>query len=417
MKILVVCQHYKPEPFRVADLCESLVKVGHEVTVITGIPNYPEGKVYFGYEKKQKRDETLNGVKIHRCFTIPRKHGVFFRVLNYYSFSLSSRYYLSRLKEEFDVVFVYQLSPVMMASGALAYAKKHKKKVVLYCLDLWPESLIAGGIRKNSFVYKIFLHISRRIYAHADTVLVASQSFESYFEKTLKILDGNIQYLPQYAENVFDKIPMHSSHEPPYHFLFAGNIGGMQSVETIVEAARMLLSDEKIKIHIVGSGSEYLRCKTLAEGVPNISFYGRRKIEEMPPLYAMADAGLVTLKADPIISLTIPGKVQSYMAAGLPIVGAIDGETATVVQSANCGICVPSGDAAGLAEAMRRLANHPESLTEFGHNARLYYQEMFRKQIFMEHLANVLNAHAILQTNNYSSRHIHSSAITDIKER
>ena len=157
MKILVVCQHYKPEPFRVADLCESLAKVGHEVTVITGIPNYPEGKVYAGYENKQKRDETFNGVKIHRCFTIPRKHGVFFRVLNYYSFSLSSRCYLSRLKEEFDVVFVYQLSPVMMASGALTYAKKHQKKVVLYCLDLWPESLIAGGIRKNSFVYFLWV--------------------------------------------------------------------------------------------------------------------------------------------------------------------------------------------------------------------------------------------------------------------
>lgn len=407
MKILVVCQHYKPEPFRVADLCESLTKVGHEVTVITGVPNYPEGNVYAGYENKQKRDETLNGVKIHRCFTIPRKHGVFFRVLNYYSFSLSSRYYLSRLKENFDVVFVYQLSPVMMASGAMTYAKKHRKKVVLYCLDLWPESLIAGGIRKDSFIYKIFLHISRRIYNRADTVLVASQSFESYFEETIKISESKLQYLPQYAENVFDKIPMRSSHEPPYHFLFAGNIGGMQSVETIVEAARMLSSDEKIKIHVVGSGSEYSRCKTLAEGIPNISFYGRRDIKEMPSLYAMADAGLVTLKADPIISLTIPGKVQSYMAAGLPIVGAIDGETVTVVQKANCGICVPSGDAEGLADAMRRLADRPEYLAEYGHNARLYYQNMFHKQIFMEHLANVLKAYAIpSETDNCSNRSI-----------
>jgi glycosyltransferase involved in cell wall biosynthesis len=392
MKILVVCQHYKPEPFRIADLCESLVKDGHEVTVVTGVPNYPEGKIYAGYEKKQNRNETLNGVKIHRCFTIPRKSGVFFRVLNYYSFSLSSQHYLSRFEEDFDVVFVYQLSPVMMASGALKYAKKHRKKVVLYCLDLWPESLIAGGIRKNSLIYKIFLHKSRRIYSRADTLLMASQSFESYFRETLKISDHNLQYLPQYAENVFDKIPMHSTHEPPYNFLFAGNIGGMQSVETIVEAARMLSSNEKIKIHVVGSGSEYSRCKALAEGLPNITFYGRQDIEKMPSFYTMADAGLVTMKADPVISLTIPGKVQSYMAAGLPVIGAIDGETVTVVNKANCGICVPSGDAAGLADTMRRLADNPESLVEYGRNARLYYQKTFRKQIFMEHLLKVLTA-------------------------
>lgn len=156
MKILVVCQYYYPEPFRHPDICEELIKRGHEVTVVTGLPNYPMGEIYEGYRNGKKRDEVRNGVKIHRCFTIGRRHGVLFRFLNYYSYAFSSARYVKRLSGEFDVVFVNQLSPVMMANAAFAYKKRYGTKVVLYCLDLWPESLVAGGIKRGSLVYNIF---------------------------------------------------------------------------------------------------------------------------------------------------------------------------------------------------------------------------------------------------------------------
>ena len=282
MRILVVCQHYYPEPFRLSDMCETLVQNGHSVTVVTGTPNYPEGNIYKGYEKGKKSDEVINGVRVHRCPLIPRKTGTFYRVLNYYSFAITSTWYLWHQKESFDVAFVNQLSPVMMAEAALCWAKRNGKKCVLYCLDQWPESLLAGGIRKDSIIYKIFLQISRNIYRRADEILVSSRGFVSYFDRVLKLGDKKIQYLPQYAENMFDDIPVCTEKKDWVDFMFAGNIGVLQSVETIVEAAKLLKDESGIHIHIVGGGIALDHCKELADGLENITFHGRHDVTEMP---------------------------------------------------------------------------------------------------------------------------------------
>ena len=159
MKILVVCQYYHPEPVRITDICEELVKKGHEVTVLTDIPNYPMGNIYKGYEKGKRRIETINGVNVHRCYTIPRKTNAIMRFLNYHSFSFFSKRYINNLDDDFDVVLVNQLSPVMMANAAIKYKKKNNRKVIMYCLDIWPESLSAGGIKKNSLIYKIISNV------------------------------------------------------------------------------------------------------------------------------------------------------------------------------------------------------------------------------------------------------------------
>lgn len=396
MKILVVCQHYYPEPFRLPDICETLVQRGHEVTVVTGTPNYPEGEIYKGYERGAKADEILNGVRVHRCPLIPRKTGVIFRVLNYYSFAISSDLYLRSIREDFDVAFVNQLSPVMMAHGALNWAKRTGKKCVLYCLDQWPESLLAGGIRKDSAVYNLFLGISRRIYGRADDILVTSRGFATYFDKVLKLGHKRVRYLPQYAEDMFDDVPARTEEKDQVDFLFAGNVGQLQSVETIVEAARLLKDDEKIRLHIVGSGAALDQCKALAEGLTNITFHGRQDVTKMPEYYAMADALLITLKRDPVLSETLPGKVQSYMAAGKPVVGAIDGETARLVnEEAMCGLCCPAEDAEGLARIIRQMAADPDFRARCGENARRHYRENFRKERFFATLEVVLKENSI----------------------
>ena len=390
MKILTVCQYYKPEPFRISDICEALVKEGHEVTVVTGTPNYPEGEVYSGYEGTAHRDEVVDGVRVHRCPIHPRKRGAVHRFWNYYSFVFASRRYLAGLQEDFDVVFVNQLSPVMMAEGALAWAKRHGKPCVLYCLDLWPESLTAGGIRPGSLVYRVFLGISRRIYRAADTILVTSRGFFPYFREVLGMDDGALRYLPQYAENQFDSVPPVEAHPGPLSFLFAGNIGEAQSVETIVEAARQLKDDSRAHFHIVGDGIRLEACRSLAEGLPNITFYGRRYISEMPDFYTKADAMLVTLKNSGAISGTLPGKVQSYMAAGRAVVGAVGGETASVVADADCGLCGPAEDAAALAANIRTLAEAPTLCRQYGERARRYYRENFCKDAFIRKLTQAL---------------------------
>ena len=390
MKILVVCQYYYPEPFRIPDICQAMVEQGHQVTVVTGTPNYPEGEIYPGYEKGAHADEVINGVRVHRCPIIPRKQGALYRFLNYYSFVCSSWRYLMGMKEEYDVVFVNQLSPVMMAQSAIAWAKRKKKKCVLYCLDLWPESLLAGGIRKDSLIYKVFLAVSRKIYRDADALLITSMGFRAYFRDVLGVEDGKIRHLPQYAEDMFGQITAEEGEKDKVNFLFADNIGQTQSVETIVEAARLVSDDPRIHIHIVGGGISLDNCRQLAEGLENITFHGRRDLSEMPAFYAMADAMLVTLVDDPVLSLTLPGKVQSYMAAGKAVIGAINGETQNLIQQAQCGSCTDAENVQGLAALLRAGAENPDLLRQQGKAARAYYDSCFRKETFINTLLTVL---------------------------
>ncbi len=392
MKILVICQHYYPEPFRISDICEELVLKGHQVTVVTGTPNYPMGEIYPGYEEGKQADEVRNGVVIHRCKTLPRKTGAINRLKNYFSYASQSKKYVKKLDGDFDVVFVNQLSPVMMAAAGIKYKKKYGKKLVLYCLDLWPESLCAGGIKKSSVIYKIFKRISKKIYRAADEILVTSKNFKGYLTENFGIADGKICYLPQYAEEQFLKIPEKTQTEQ-FNLLFAGNIGTAQSVKTIIECAKMLV-DEKIVFHIVGDGIELDNLKKSAEGFSNVIFYGRKPIEDMPAYYEMADAMLVTFMDDPIISTVLPGKVQSYMASGRPIVGAINGETKTVLDECQGGYCAPAEDAVALKENILALINSGRA-TEIGRNNREYYLKNFSKQRFMTDLEKHLETFSV----------------------
>ncbi|MEG2568080.1 MAG: glycosyltransferase family 4 protein [Acinetobacter sp.] len=396
MKILVVCQYYYPEPFRITDICEELVKEGHDVTVLTGIPNYPMGRIYEGYRHGEKRNEVINGVHVHRCFTVGRRHGAIWRFINYYSFAISSSMYVNQLSSDFDVVLVNQLSPVMMANAGIKYKQKYHKKLVLYCLDLWPESLVAGGIKRNSPVYKLFHRISAKVYRSADKLLVTSRMFADYFKREFDIQDNVLEYLPQYAEDNFllptESDPLVEKAKETVDLMFAGNIGAVQSVETIIRAANELKNQPQIRFHVLGDGSELENCKRLAEtlGLRSVIFYGRKPIDEMPQYYAMADAMLVTMQDDPVLALTLPGKIQTYMAAGKAIIGAASGETQAVINEAKCGICVNAEDYIGLADVIKEFSES-DNRQDFGKCARFFYHQNFEKSAFMEQLSRVLS--------------------------
>lgn len=398
MDILVVCQYYYPEPFRITDICESLVKSGHNVTVLTGLPNYPEGYILDDYRYGKKRNEIINGVKVIRCFEIGRGKSKLKLFLNYFSYTISATLKALFIKEEFDVILVNQLSPVMMGIPAIAYKKKHHKKMLLYCLDLWPDSLAAGGIKEDSIIYKIFYKISKWIYNSADTILVTSSMFKDYFKDVLEITNIEIKHLPQYAEDLFIQNENESSgysavqdNSKKYNFVFAGNIGDMQSVETIIKAANELQKYSNILFHIVGDGSKLDDCKQLANDLKlsNVIFYGRRPLDEMPEFYGMADAMLVTLKDNKILSYTLPGKVQTYMAAGKPIIGSINGETKRVIEQAGCGLCCEAEDYKGLADLILEFCNNDKK-DNMAMNARKYYFENYSKERFMSILEHEL---------------------------
>lgn len=391
MKILVVGQHYRPEPFQLSDICEALAERGHDVTVVTGMPNYPMGELYPGYEDGKSRNEEINGVHVHRCALIPRKRGIVYRMLNYYSFVLSSCRYIDTLPGDYDAVYCHQSSPVMMAQAGLRYAKKHHKPSVLYCLDLWPDSLSAGGIHPGHPIYQYFLGVSRRIYRKADCILISSRGFAGYFDRVLNLGEKALTYQPQYAEDLYCSVAAKRP-EAEFHVMFAGNIGAAQSVETIVEAARILRDNPGIIFHIVGDGIALEDCRKLASALPNVIFHGRHPAEEMPRYYAMADAMLVTLRNEPGFSNTLPGKVQAYMAAGKPILAAAGGETARVIEESGCGLSAPAEDAAALADCIVAMAGEREQLSRYGANARAYYDTYFSKGSFIDRLESALGA-------------------------
>jgi glycosyltransferase involved in cell wall biosynthesis len=391
MKVLVVCQYYYPEQFKVNDICLELVKLGHEVTVLTGLPNYPSGIIHNDYRRFKKRRENINGVKVIRTTLIGRGQGKIRLALNYLSFAVCSSIRALFMKKDFDLVFVYQLSPITMAIPALLIKKLTGKPLLLYCQDLWPESIVAAGIKQESSVYGILLSISRYIYKRADKIAISSKLFKKYFNEVIGI-DGDITYLPVYAESLFENITPKRNESEMINLLFAGNIGEMQSVETIIKAANELKDCDNIKWHIIGDGSDRLSCEKMAIefGLSNVIFYGQRPLGEMSDFYSMADVFLVTLKANREISYTLPNKVQSYMAAGRPVIGAIDGETRLVIEEAECGFCCKAEDHVALAELIKGFALNIENYTALGVNSKKYYEEHFHKDIFMNNLIELL---------------------------
>ena len=389
MKILVVCQHYWPEPFRLADICEELTARGHTVHVLTGVPNYPAGRIFPEYTRGQNRGQLRNGVKIHRSFTIGRRNNLLFRVLNYYSFALSAVAYERRMVEEFDVVLAYQSSPVMMAWAALDYGKRHRIPVLLYSMDLWPNSLHAGGITSESPIYRYYHKVSERIYRGADQVVVSSRGFSDYLSGSLGVEPERLSYLPQYADHCFEPGLVRKS--DGLNLVFAGNVGVAQNLSVVLEAAGLLKGKYSVRWHIVGMGSEleHLRKMAAKAGLDNVLFHGYQSGDALKEFYQMADAMLITMTEDPVLSLTLPMKIMSYLASGKPVIASANGEIANVIRDADCGYCAGAGDAAGLAEAVCAFVRDPRRET-LGENARRYYETHFTRERFMDELERKL---------------------------
>ncbi len=387
MKILVLCQYYAPEPFRIADICTALVKAGNEVDVVTSFPNYPEGNIYREYKCGVGKDEVIDSVNVHRVFTLPRKTGAIRRMINYYTYSIFSCLYVNKLKKDYDVVFCYQLSPVLMAKAAVRYKRKNGKKLLLYCLDLWPDSLTLGGIKKDGLVYNHYKKVSERIYKQADKILVSSRGFEHFFEEMFKIPKEKTGYLPQYAEDVF--VSEKKQIEDIVRITFAGNIGTTQSIETILYAAERL-KDRNILFNFYGDGSGLESMKMLKEKLKaeNVVFYGRKPVEELKDVFANSDALIVTLKDNEVLSSSFPGKIQSYMAAGKPIIAAVNGEAMNIINEAKCGFCSPAEDVDRLVEIIEFFLESNKEI--LGENARKYYDENFKKEIFINKLTEEL---------------------------
>ena len=385
MRILIVSQYYYPEPFRISDICEQLVKDGHTVTVLTSQPNYPEGKIYKGYVNEYKK-EIINDVILYRTKIYPRKAGRINLFLNYISFVYYSKKVIRKMDLNFDAIFLYQLSPIFSILPGIKIAKRKSIKTILYCLDLWPESLVSGGIKHNSLIYKVFEHISKKIYQSVDKIAITSKSFATKFND---IEIENTIYLPQYAEKIFDDIKR--TETKGFNFVFAGNIGEMQSVNTIIETANLLKDYKDMLFHIVGDGSKLENCRKLSQdmNLENVIFHGRKSVSEIKYYYSIADAMIVTLKNDEFISKTLPGKVQSYMAAGKIILASASGETQKIIEESKSGLVCKPEDPKAFKELILEFIN-TDNKTIIEQNSLEYYKNTFSKEIYFEKLYKIL---------------------------
>lgn len=381
MKILVVSQHFYPEQFRINDLCYSLVERGNSVTVLTGLPNYPKGKIYKGYRFFKNRSQVVNNVKIKRCTLIGRGNSTIRLGINYLWFAFFASVKALFMKKDFDIIYVYQTSPISMAWPAILLKKITKKPLIIHCLDQWPISVATGPINTDSFAYKMIYKVSRATYNKADLITISSRSFKKYFEEVLEIKDKGLLYTPSYAESVYNNVK--TIDNGIFDFVFAGNIGPAQSVETIIEAANILKNNKKIKFHIVGDGLSKEICRKRANelNLENVEFYDFRPVSEMKEIYELADAFMITMVDNEVVNSTVPAKAQSYMLASKPIVGAINGEVESIIKEADCGLCCKSLDYRKFAEILEQMANSSkEQINNWSKNAYKYYENNFEKE-------------------------------------
>lgn len=393
MRILVVSQYYYPENFRINDICEALVDRGHKVTVLTGLPNYPSGIIPKEYRHGKKRKEVINGVNIIRVFEIARGKNGIQRILNYLSFMVCGQIKAKSFDvNAFDIIYGYAPSPIMQMMAALEYKKRSNKKILFYCCDIWPEAL-KGSISENSMSFKWAKRVSKKVYDECDLTQVTSRPFIDYIHSEHNIPLNKLVYLPQHAEDDYLSMDFTAEDNGCIDFLFAGNVGTVQDMDCIISASVLLKDLNNWKIHIVGDGSYLETVKKLVKNnnlEDKYVFHGRYPLKEMPKFYKIADACLLTLKCDTAVGLTMPSKLQGYMAAGKTVIGAINGAAKEVIEESGCGICVNSSDSKALAEAMRKFIHNPEQYKDCGNKGREYFMTHFTKKIFMDSLESTL---------------------------
>lgn len=395
--ILVVSQYFHPENFRINDIASEWVKRGYKVTVLTGIPNYPQGEYYEGYSKTERRQEKWNGMEIIRLPIVPRKKGSLGLIRNYISFVNAGRKWVRKTDLKTDIVFTFEVSPMTQALVGVWYAQKNKIPHILYVTDLWPENVeIITGIHNKLFLGTIQKMVDY-IYKRSTKILTSSNSFISSIIKR-SIPPERIEFWPQYAEEFYRPTERISGSEIPadgvFNLVFAGNIGYSQGLGILPKAAGKLKSEGiSVRFNIIGDGryKEKLKEEMEARKVKEyFNFIDRKPAEQIPPYLAAADALLITLSKSKVFAITIPAKTQSCLACGKPILVSADGEVQEIIKNAEAGLASAAEDVDGLVENIKALLQMSKQECErLGRNALAYSEEHFNKEKLLNRLDEI----------------------------
>lgn len=386
--ILVISQYFYPEQFRINDMCTEWVKRGYKVTVLTGYPNYPQGKYYEGYGWFKKTKQHWKGVNIIRIPLTARGKGAVKLAMNYFSFVIAGFFWAKITKIKADYVFTFEVSPMTQALIGVWYSKRRKIPNYLYVQDLWPENVkIVTGIH-SPIVIKPIEAMVNHIYKHCDVIFATSPSFVKEIQKRIKHNKNKVKYLPQYAEDFYKPVERKSVPEIPdddsFKIIFTGNIGQAQGLDILPKTAKLIKGKEKVKFVIVGDGREKENfLKQIADNNVQDMFVmvDRQPPERIPELLGACDAAFISFMPDPLFEKTIPAKLQSYMACGMPIIASANGETKRIIEEAKCGACTKLGDYKALVKIISSI--YTSNLADMSYNSRQYYNAHFNKEVIM----------------------------------
>ena len=397
MKLLVVTQYFFPEDFRINELVSDFVKRGHEVTVLTGRPNYPEGKIFKEYVKNKQKFNQFSGSNIIRCPIPARGSSKISLILNYFAFIFFGTIYGLRVAKnnKFDNIFVFEPSPITVCLPAIFIKKFFRIPVTFWVLDLWPDTLEAVGIlKRRTFLWQVLEWLVKFIYKNCDLILGQSNGFVQEIKRNCT-KDVEVKFFPNWIEEVYSNPVMSKtgliSNDPTVlKIIFAGNIGEAQDFPTIVSAIKSLVDEHKIRLYVLGDGrfKEKLEILIQANNLEkNIILLGRYPSADMPAFFNESDALLVSLKSNMILDKTIPGKVQSYLNSKKPILAVLSGEGASIINDAQAGFVSTPGRADLLASSIKKFAAlSPQEKSFMGFNGYTYAQKHFKKEKLLNDL-------------------------------
>lgn len=400
LHILVVSQYFWPEDFRINELVKQLVVRGHEVTVLTGVPNYPDGMIFREFQDEPSRFECYHGARVVRAPMILRGKSKAQLVANYISFALgaSFRGYQVLRHDNVDVIFVFEPSPVTVGVPAAVLSQILDAPIAFWVLDQWPEAIAASGAIKSKVLLRMVGWLVRFLYSRCDLILAQSKSLLPLIARYCRA-GQQTAYLPNWVESTYETVLRKRGTEVPerdgcFSVMFAGNIGASQDFPAILNAAELLRFDSRIRWLIVGDGRDagWVRAEIARRELhEQVLMLGRHPQVEMPTMFGRASALLVSLRSDPVLALTVPGKIQTYLAMGLPVIGMLDGEGARLIEEAGAGLTCASGDFQGLAALIRSMASMTdEERVRMGESGRTYVMREFDRDTLINQIEAML---------------------------
>ncbi len=392
MRIVLISQYFYPEPFSNNAIARELVRRGHDVTAIPCVPNYPAGEFSEGYSNTDRREETWEGIRIFRAFTVARGRTKLRLALNYLVYPFAAAWTMWRkVKNRPDVSFVSMPSPLFQAIAGILLRWRTGTPCVYWVQDIWPESALFTLNIRNRVARSLLTALCGWIYRRADLILVQSEAFPPMITR-FNVSPDKVRVFPNTAPDSYrpvnpDDAPDQAALVPKHGFrlMFAGNIGESQDFDTLIEAADRLRHREDLIWVIIGSGRDEARVRQAVATrklEARFLFLGRRPEETMPYFFAHADALIVSLRDTPIFALTVPYKVQCYMACGKPIIASLNGEGARIINASGAGIAAPASNPQALASAIERMMDQsPEQRAAYGRASLDYFRKHYGQSI------------------------------------